>query len=309
MDTLRVAEIPITPTRLRLSYAAHLITPAHRALDQAQEASRGQGKIGTTLRGIGPAYTSKVSRQGLRLVEMLDRQRFAETMRAHVQEINRYLTTLYAAEPLDAQRIVDEFDGYAAQLTPYITDVSTLLTEALSGYGFVYYVAAFYYVFGRNQLLLQLLNATIGSVTVLVVYAIGHRLFGHAVARWAALFMAFFPQMLFWSAGMYKDPSVLLCIALAMFAVLRLRESFSPGMAVVLGVAFMGLLALRFYIFYFVALAALAAFVFGMRGRIGQRLLSYGLVILALVGAFSIAVKKETLEVQSAFITLEQMQV
>jgi len=188
-------------------------------------------------------------------------------------------------------------------------NTSTLLTEALSGYGFVYYVAAFYYVFGRNQLLLQLLNATIGSVTVLVVYAIGHRLFGHAVAQWAALFMAFFPQMLFWSAGMYKDPSVLLCIALAMFAVLRLRESFSPGMAVVLGVAFMGLLALRFYIFYFVALAALAAFVFGMRGRIGQRLLSYGLVILALVGAFSIAVKKETLEVQSAFITLEQMQV
>jgi len=188
-------------------------------------------------------------------------------------------------------------------------NTSTVLTHAVSGYGFVYYVAAFYYVFGRNQLLLQLLNATIGSVTVLVVYAIGHRLFGQAVARWAALFMAFFPQMLFWSAGMYKDPSVLLCIAVAMYAVLRLRESFSPGMAVLLGVAALGLLTLRFYIFYFVALAALAAFVFGMRGRLGPRLLSYGLVTVALVGAFSVAVKKETLDVQSAYMTLEQMQV
>ena len=132
MDTLRAAGIPITPDRLRLSYAAHLITPAHRALDQAQEASRGQGKLGTTLRGIGPAYTSKVSRQGLRLVEMLDREQFAERVRAHVQEINRYLIALYAAEPLDADGIVAEFDGYAAQLAPYIADVSSLLAEALA---------------------------------------------------------------------------------------------------------------------------------------------------------------------------------
>src|SRR3990172_3583509 len=65
METLRAAGIPITPNRLRLSYAAHLITPAHRALDQAQEASRGQGKLGTTLRGIGPPYTNKISPQRL----------------------------------------------------------------------------------------------------------------------------------------------------------------------------------------------------------------------------------------------------
>ncbi len=63
---------------------------------------------------------------------------------------------------------------------------STGWTEALSGYGFVYYVGAIYYVFGRNQLLVQLLNATIGSLTVLVVYAIGRRLFGPDVGRWAA---------------------------------------------------------------------------------------------------------------------------
>lgn len=66
-------------------------------------------------------------------------------------------------------------------------------TQALSGYGFVYIVAALYYVSGRNQLLAQLLDCTVGAFTVLVVYAIAARLFGRAVARWTALFMAFFP--------------------------------------------------------------------------------------------------------------------
>lgn len=188
-------------------------------------------------------------------------------------------------------------------------NTTTLLTEALSGYGFVYYVAAIYYAFGRNQLLVQLLNCTIGSLTVLVIYAIASRLFGRPVGRWTALLMAFFPQMLFWSAGMYKDPAVMLCIAVAMLAVLRLREAFSPGMAAVLGVSAVGLLVLRFYIFYFVALAAVATFAFGIRGRLGPRLASYALVMLTLVGAFTVAVKRETLEIQSAFMTLEQMQV
>ena len=183
------------------------------------------------------------------------------------------------------------------------------LTRALSGYGFVYYVGAIYFVFGRNQLLVQLLNVTIGSLTVVVVYAIGRQLFGPDVARWSALFMAFFPQMLFWSAGMYKDPAVLLCIALSMFAVLRLRDAFSPGMASLLGLAAVALLSLRFYVFYFVALAALGALVCGRRGPIVPRLASYGLVLAVLVGAFTLAVKRETLEVQRAFMTLDQMQV
>jgi adenylosuccinate synthase len=64
IQTLIDSGIDISPNRLHLSFAAHLITPSHLALDQAQEAARGKSKIGTTLRGIGPAYTSKVSRQG-----------------------------------------------------------------------------------------------------------------------------------------------------------------------------------------------------------------------------------------------------
>ena len=65
--SLKDAGINVGPERLRISFAAHLITPAHRAIDAAQEAARGKEAIGTTLRGIGPAYTDKVSRPGLRL--------------------------------------------------------------------------------------------------------------------------------------------------------------------------------------------------------------------------------------------------
>jgi 4-amino-4-deoxy-L-arabinose transferase-like glycosyltransferase len=128
---------------------------------------------------------------------------------------------------------------------------TTYMLHAVSGYGWVYVVGALYYVFGRNQLLVQMVNGLVGGLTVLVIYAIAARLFGRPAARWAALFMAFFPQMVFWSTGMYKDPPILLCIALAMFAVLRLRERLSVGMVVVflrlslLGVALISYLILR----------------------------------------------------------------
>jgi len=186
---------------------------------------------------------------------------------------------------------------------------STFMVSAVSGYGFVYYVAAIYYAFGRNQILVQLLNATVGSLTMVVVYLIGQRLFGARVARVAALFMAFFPQMVFWSAGMYKDPAVQLCIALSMLAVLRLREGFSLRMMTLLIAATLGLITLRFYIFYFVALAALGTFAFGRRGGLVPRLVTYSLVAIVFLGVVSVAVKRETLELQRAFLTLDQLQV
>jgi len=103
---------------------------------------------------------------------------------------------------------------------PVIADYAS---RAVSGYGWVYFVAMVYTVLGRNQLAVQLLNGIISGVTVLTIYAIAARLFDRSAARLAALFMAFFPQMIFWSAGMYKDPAVLLCIALCMYSVLLLR--------------------------------------------------------------------------------------
>lgn len=185
----------------------------------------------------------------------------------------------------------------------------TTLTQALSGYGFVYVVGAIYYTFGRNQFLVQLLNCTVGAVTVLVVYAIAARLFGRAVGRWAALFMAFFPQMVFWSAGMYKDPLVLLCIALCMYSVVRLRDAFSPGFVVLFVGAALVLLSLRFYVFYFVVAASVGTFVFGGRGGLPGRVASLVVLAVALGAGFTLGMRQETLEAQAAFMTLEQVQV
>ena len=129
--TLQEAGIEISPLRLHLSYAAHLITPAHLALDQAQEAARGKDMIGTTLRGIGPAYTSKVSRQGIRLVDMLNLDQFKTIIEAHVEQINRQLVELYQSEPLDPLMVSEELYDFASQMTPYISDISLLLSNAL----------------------------------------------------------------------------------------------------------------------------------------------------------------------------------
>jgi adenylosuccinate synthase len=131
INNLVEAGIHMSPARLQLSFAAHIISPAHLALDKAQEIARGKSKIGTTLRGIGPAYTSKISRQGLRLVEMLDLGKFKQAVKDHVADINQQLVTLYKAEPLDLDTVTDGMLQNASQITPYIKDVSMTLSQAL----------------------------------------------------------------------------------------------------------------------------------------------------------------------------------
>ena len=182
-------------------------------------------------------------------------------------------------------------------------------TEAVGRFGFYYFVGAIYFVFGRNQLLVQFLNGTIGALTVVVMHALAMRLFGPLVARRVAILMAFFPGMVFWSAGMYKDPAILLCIVVSMYAVVRLREAVSPAMLMLFVGAVLALVTLRFYIAYFVVFATLTSFVFSRRGSLLQRLLSYGLLVGALAAVFTFAVRQEALEEQSTYMTLERLQV
>jgi 4-amino-4-deoxy-L-arabinose transferase-like glycosyltransferase len=185
---------------------------------------------------------------------------------------------------------------------------SVYMSTSVSGYGWVYFVGAVYSVFGRNQLLVQFLNGLIGALTMLVIYAIGGRLFDRAVARWAALFMAFFPQMVFWSTGMYKDPAIQLCIALSMYSVLRLRERLSLAMIAVFVIAELMLVTLRFYIAYFVGFATLATFLFARRRGGGQLLVTYVFLAAGLFGAVNVAVRRETLERQASYMTLDRLQ-
>jgi 4-amino-4-deoxy-L-arabinose transferase-like glycosyltransferase len=183
------------------------------------------------------------------------------------------------------------------------------MSTAVSGFGWVYFVGAIYYLFGRNQLLVQLLNGLIGGLTVLVIYAIAARLFDRSSARWAALFMAFFPQMVFWSTGMYKDPAVLLCIAVAIYAVVGLRDRLSLSRVGMFVVAEMVLITLRFYVAYFVTFAALATFVFTQRRGAVRMIFTYALLGALLFGALNVAVKRETLEQQATYLTFERLQV
>ena len=131
VEMLQAAGVAVNPERLRISHAAHLITPAHRALDAAQEAARGQAQIGTTGRGIGPAYTGKTSRNGLRMEDMLDASSFYKKMKQHVEEINTMLVKLYRADPLDENAVAREYAKLALQLAPYITDTGNLVYWAL----------------------------------------------------------------------------------------------------------------------------------------------------------------------------------
>jgi len=131
MDELRENGVDVSPHRIIISSSAHIITPGHRALDKAREESRGEDKIGTTQRGIGPAYTTKVNRSGLRMEQMLHPSRFAQQVRTHIKGINHQLTTLYGLEALDTDQVVEAYQGFAEKLAPYIGDVGHLCHRAL----------------------------------------------------------------------------------------------------------------------------------------------------------------------------------
>jgi len=129
LQMLRGYGVQVDPGRLRISYAAHLITPAHKAIDRAIEVARGRSEIGTTGRGIGPAYTDKATRSGLRMADMLKND-FSERVGDHVAEANRLLN-MYGAAALEPAAICDQFRQFAEQVKPYIADVSLELDEAL----------------------------------------------------------------------------------------------------------------------------------------------------------------------------------
>lgn len=167
-----------------------------------------------------------------------------------------------------------------------------------SGYGWLNFTAATYYVFGRNQILIQLVNTMIGALAILVVYQLASGLFGVPVARRAATFMAYFPGMVIWATGMYKDPAILLTIAVAMLAVTRLRERFTSFWVVAYILTALALLSLRFYVFYFLVIATLGTFIFGQRRGFVAGVLTNGILAVLFFATFSTVVGTTTAERQ-----------
>jgi adenylosuccinate synthase len=117
---------------LRISEQAHLIMPYHRAVDRARERLRGTGKIGTTGRGIGPAYEDKMARTGIRAGDLFDDASFRETLERNLREKNGYLESLLGESPLAFDEVYRAYAGYRETLRPFVTDTGAELRAALA---------------------------------------------------------------------------------------------------------------------------------------------------------------------------------
>ncbi|RAV19484.1 adenylosuccinate synthase [Paenibacillus contaminans] len=126
-----IHENGFTTTNLRISDRAHVIMPYHILLDGLEEDRKGDSKIGTTRKGIGPCYVDKAARNGIRIADLLDATEFESKLRRLVGEKNELIEKIYGAEPLDADAILKEYLGYAEVIRPYVADTSVLLNELI----------------------------------------------------------------------------------------------------------------------------------------------------------------------------------
>ncbi|HEY1094115.1 MAG TPA: adenylosuccinate synthase [Glycomyces sp.] len=129
LDELTAGGVDVS--NLKLSADAHLIMPHHRALDRVVERYLGGARIGTTGRGIGPAYADKVARQGIRVQDLLDPKILSIKLEQILREKNQILVKVYNRKAIDPQAVVEEYLTYAERLKPYIADTRLLLNQAL----------------------------------------------------------------------------------------------------------------------------------------------------------------------------------
>ena len=121
----------VTTDNLRISDRAHVILPYHIELDRLQEEAKGDNKIGTTIKGIGPAYMDKAARVGIRIADLLDKEIFRERLERNLAEKNRQFVKLYDSEPISIDDIFEEYYEYGQQIKQYVTDTSVILNDAL----------------------------------------------------------------------------------------------------------------------------------------------------------------------------------
>lgn len=131
LDRLKNKGIDTGPDLLKISEKAHVIMPYHKQIDLARERMKGDQKIGTTGRGIGPCYEDKASRRGIRFVELIDAEVFKETVHAVLEEKNFYLKHYLSAEPLDPEPMVRQYQDYAKRLAPHVVNISIVMNQAL----------------------------------------------------------------------------------------------------------------------------------------------------------------------------------
>ncbi|WHX79098.1 adenylosuccinate synthase [Priestia flexa] len=121
----------VTTDNLRISNRAHVILPYHLKLDEVEEERKGDNKIGTTKKGIGPAYMDKAARVGIRIADLLDREVFEAKLTQNLAEKNRLLERMYEVAGFKLEDILDEYYEYGQQIAKYVVDTSVVLNDAL----------------------------------------------------------------------------------------------------------------------------------------------------------------------------------
>src|ERR1051326_2698872 len=162
------------------------------------------------------------------------------------------------------------------------------VASGAGAWGMLYLVAGIYDVVGRNLLAVQLVNASIGAVTGVVVYHTAMALFSNKrVAKLAALLVTFFPSLILWSSQALKDGLIILALAISILATLRLMEKITLGWVVVITVSLLTLLSLRFYIFYMMTAAVAGSFFLGMKSLSAQGFVQRFMAVVAIGLAFT----------------------
>ncbi len=131
VDYLAQKSIDTRPGKLMVSERAHVIMPYHKAIDNAREKMKGDNKIGTTGRGIGPCYEDKATRRGVRFVDLIDPEVFEQRVRLILDEKNFYLKNYFDAPTIDPDQVIADYTHFAERLRPYVTNVAVALERAI----------------------------------------------------------------------------------------------------------------------------------------------------------------------------------
>ncbi|MBS5926790.1 MAG: adenylosuccinate synthase [Clostridium sp.] len=123
--------VEVTPEKLIISDRAHLIMPYHRVLDVLKEKARGKNDIGTTGKGIGPCYTDKFERCGIRVCDLLHEDVFEEKLRENIRMKNEYITKVLGGEALDVEEILVQYKQYAEKIRPFVKDTSVKVYDSI----------------------------------------------------------------------------------------------------------------------------------------------------------------------------------
>ncbi|VYU65955.1 adenylosuccinate synthase [Clostridium tertium] len=131
IDYLEGEGVKVTPEKLIVSDRAHVIMPYHKVLDNLKEQARGKNDIGTTGKGIGPCYTDKFERSGIRICDLIDEETFKEKLKENIEAKNKYIVNVLNGEALSYENILTEYLELANRLRPYVQDTSVKLYDEI----------------------------------------------------------------------------------------------------------------------------------------------------------------------------------